>query len=820
MTMKIGVRKSAQLRRLVRGSLLNTMNRNIFHLLVQKGARSLQDIKALSAMTFINKGRPMVNHIKNMLVPIGVAVNLSWIKVIITFLAFCNKLRKDAGMKMLVIYLKACSVSLQQAAGGMRLSDMSPLGTRFRRTGSGLPCLIPALHRKFIRNGSTVHIKFWLTLFNLYRILEIPVKAKIQTITSPSTMDSGDVLPKLGIFIPIFVRQLATITGNRVKLIASLHPSRGPLWLMSLLKAKPFAILKSTPTARSRYEDISSPLSTSPAGLILSAKAWHANPKLHQIFSDWCTMTGSQYLLNRIQSWSKVPSSNLDAKGSLYLGKLGFKEEAAGKLRVFAMVDPYTQWALKPLWDLILEVLSKLPQDGTLNQMNPVSRLMRDRPKGPFYSFDLSAATDRLPVIVQAQLLGYFLGSHAANLWKAILIGRGYYIPDHDFKGIPSNVLVHYETGQPMGALTSWGMLAFTHHLMVQWSAYRANPISYTWFKDYAVLGDDIVIADTVVANEYVKTCQLLGVEIGLAKSLISKSGTALEFAKRTFVNQTDVSPVPFKEYWVAIQMIQAGLEFARKYNLSAPQFLKLNGAGWRVLSQHSKPFLTLGKRWRNLLIAFCSPSGVNPLSMVNFLMSKSLTKVANVRDDIKHEVLYTYLKSLIKSLLDKINPDLPIWSLIRKLVTVTKYYGNYSSPTAPPIVLYNDIIYDDSRPIGPQKDLLGPITEDMNSIVYRSIFLDVPSDVRDIRNELDAILESDSINFEVLESTLERLNDLIDQLENLPIGSSEFYIRKSEVQVKIREFSLTKAWLQNTHIVNPRRPLFSLPSSFISVKK
>lgn len=793
------------------------MNRNQFHKFVQSGARSLQNIKALSAMTFVKRGLPMVNHILRMLIPIGIAVNTSWVKVIICYLSFCNKLRRQAGMKMLVIYLKAASVSLQQATGGMRLKDMSPLGTRFSRTRTGIPGIIPSLHRSAIRRGSKIHIRFWLTLFNLYRILDIPVKAKIQTIILPSSMDPSLVLPLLSTFIPVFLKEISKIAGHRVTLIRSLHPSKGPLWLMKLLKAKPFSISTSSPVVRARYDDVSSPISTSPAGLIYAAKAWLANPDLYSIFSDWCKMTGSQYLLNRIEMWSKVPKANIDAKGTPHLGKLGFKEEAAGKLRVFAMVDPFTQWALKPLWDLLVELLSRLPQDGTLDQMKPVSRLLKDKPKGPFYSFDLSAATDRLPVIVQAQLLGYFLGAHATNLWKAILIGRPYYIPKNSYDGVPSDAVVYYETGQPMGALTSWGMLAFTHHLMVQWSSYRVNPSSYTWFSHYAVLGDDIVIADKAVAEEYVKTCQLLGVEIGLAKSLLSPSGKALEFAKRTFVDSTDVSPVPFKEYWVATQMVTAGLEFARKYNISAPQFLKLHGAGWRVLSQHSRPFLSLGKKWRNLLLAYCSPSGVSSLSMRDFLLSKSLTKVANVRDDIKQEVLYSYLQGLIKSLLDKINPDLPIWAEIRKLVTVTKYYGQYSSPTAPPIVSYDDIVYDDRKPIGPQKDLIGPIVEDMNSIVYRAIFMDVPSDVRDIRNELEAILESSSVDLDSLELVLGKLTELFDNLENMPTAAKDIYTRKEETQVKIREFSLTKAWLVHQSQSSARRPLFRVPNSLIS---
>lgn len=475
------------------------------------------------------------------------------------------------------------------------------------------------------------------------------------------------------------------------------------------------------------------------------------------------------------------------------------------------MVDPFTQWIFKPLWDLLVQVLERIPQDGTVDQMRPVSRLLKDRPHGPFFSFDLSAATDRLPVIIQAQLIGYFLGTHAANLWKTLLIGRPYYIPVNSYR-IPSGN-VFYETGQPMGALTSWGMLAFTHHLMVQWSAFRVDPLHYSWFAHYAILGDDIVIADKKVANEYIETCRLLGVEIGLAKSLLSPSGKALEFAKRTFVEQTDVSPVPFKEYWVAIQMVTAGLEFARKYSLSAPQFLKLHGAGWHVLSNHAKSFLQMGKKWRTLLLAYCSPSGVSQTSMLDFLLSKSLYKVIQVREDIKQEILHSYLQDLIKDLLDKINPDLPIWSVIKKLITVTKYYGKYSSPTAPPIIMYNDIVYDDTKPINPQKDQIGHITEDMNSIVYRTAFMDVLVDVRNIRNELEEALKVPQTDVNTLSTLMDKIVQLLTQLENLPLGGDKIYTRREEVQVKIKEFSLVKAWLTHSTKASARRPFFKLPS-------
>jgi len=52
-----------------------------------------------------------------------------------------------------------------------------------------------------------------------------------------------------------------------------------------------------------------------------------------------------------------------------------------------------------------------------------------------------------------------------------------------------------------MGALSSWGMLALTHHVIVQVAAARVG-FDKT-FTDYAILGDDIVVANQSVAKAY-----------------------------------------------------------------------------------------------------------------------------------------------------------------------------------------------------------------------------------------------------------------------------------------------------------------------------
>jgi hypothetical protein len=96
---------------------------------------------------------------------------------------------------------------------------------------------------------------------------------------------------------------------------------------------------------------------------------------------------------------------------------LAFKEEAAGKLRAFALVDVWTQSLLHPLHQALFDLLRLIPNDATFDQDASVSRSVdKARLSGAAFSFDLSAATDRLPLSLQAALLNKFLGNNLGSL--------------------------------------------------------------------------------------------------------------------------------------------------------------------------------------------------------------------------------------------------------------------------------------------------------------------------------------------------------------------------------------------------------------------
>jgi len=91
---------------------------------------------------------------------------------------------------------------------------------------------------------------------------------------------------------------------------------------------------------------------------------------------------------------------------TLYVGKLCVVKDQAGKSRVVGVTNYWVQVALFPLHKALFQLLRMIPMDGTHNQTAPLDLLIEKAPKGTvFHSFDLSAATDRLPLEVQIQIL-------------------------------------------------------------------------------------------------------------------------------------------------------------------------------------------------------------------------------------------------------------------------------------------------------------------------------------------------------------------------------------------------------------------------------
>lgn len=108
---------------------------------------------------------------------------------------------------------------------------------------------------------------------------------------------------------------------------------------------------------------------------------------------------------------------------------------------------------LKPLHDWLFAILRTIPQDGTFDQEQAVQTVIDKVRKGALdvFSFDLSSATDRLPILLQAKILNHCVPD-LGTMWARLLTSRSYQVPLKYGNEIPE---VRYSTGQPMGALSS-----------------------------------------------------------------------------------------------------------------------------------------------------------------------------------------------------------------------------------------------------------------------------------------------------------------------------------------------------------------------------
>lgn len=120
------------------------------------------------------------------------------------------------------------------------------------------------------------------------------------------------------------------------------------------------------------------------------------------------------YSLDSLLENVRSEGLKLPIKSSIFgtgLSQFAIKQEAAGKMRIFALLDSITQSVLRPLHDSLFDILRKIPNDGTFDQDGSVNRSIEKMAKyGVAYSLDLSSATDRLPVRLTSRILETILG--------------------------------------------------------------------------------------------------------------------------------------------------------------------------------------------------------------------------------------------------------------------------------------------------------------------------------------------------------------------------------------------------------------------------
>lgn len=356
---------------------------------------------------------------------------------------------------------------------------------------NGLPNLIGARLR-LLAKGTENDRRLLLTMLCVSRALPgSPYTPPLATITDCSQIDNS-VKAELGFLIPMVMQQMG------------LSSSSAPKWREYHLTTK-----------------------AGPNAVALVSALLEARVLPNDLIEHIRVVGGAELIknlelikdLNPEKIAERFKVKNFKEK-TLRIRKLSLVNAPERKSRIIAILDYWSQSALKPLHDRVFSILKGLEGDCTFNQHGPQKFLS----SGPYSSLDLTAATDRFPIEIQKIVLATLVGNEKyANSWASILIDYPFFVPW-------DNSDVKYNAGQPMGAYSSWAVFALTHHVIVRVAAMK---VGLSYFTNYALLGDDIVIGNDNVARSYKEIMKGLGVSISEMKS--HESVDTYEFAKRWY---------------------------------------------------------------------------------------------------------------------------------------------------------------------------------------------------------------------------------------------------------------------------------------------
>lgn len=293
-----------------------------------------------------------------------------------------------------------------------------------------------------------------------------------------------------------------------------------------------------------------------------------------------------------------------------------------------------------------------------------------------------------------------------------------------------------------------------------------------------------------------------LGVQVGLAKSLVSTSG-ALEFAKRFIVGPVNLSPIPIVEIVAGLRNLSAAIELSRKYRLSKTSLAGILGFGYKVTGSMNGALAKLGNRAKTLVLAYMAPRPGSG-GLRDFL-----SYTGEKPREIKPEHLQSYSDAFCARMIDRLEGLKPQLSVIRTLVTVDRTRAHYGTIEFPPesVDLFLRQFISVNKPPkgkkGPRTYLsnyffrpeLGPICSSIDEClvnmrefvnpqerrfihtlyeyVYREPYLDVLSDLAKLRTTLESPKD---FSIEELETLLSSLDDIESSL-----GAVALFPRTSE---------------------------------------
>lgn len=464
-----------------------------------------------------------------------------------SYSSFAESLIRAHGLRESIKILKA----IYQES--YRFSCRLPLEVKtskwFKRTKDGYPCILKSF-RPFLL-GTTIQQRYALSILRSFEIVELPPVESFETIVTSSKGGEFFISQETSFnnflvksrfardFKRKFLREITRNVVNNDPRKCKLHFSfkrgvGGPTCLTAGVQ---------TLAISDEYLEKLSTLRT----IFTQDEAWVEVFKANQEYS---------------KEYKDIANAKPEASSAL--GKISFIPAAGGKTRVIAIGNYWIQDALKGLHKTLYKVLETIATDGTYNQVSQFNRVSGSAKIGPVWSYDLTAATDRLPLGPQIAILN-FLKDGLGDLWEEIL---------KEIKFIHKGQYYTYAVGQPMGLYSSWAMLATTHHFIIQYLAWQSREVFP--FESYAVLGDDVAIWSEGVAKRYEQYMDDLEMVINRSKSYIPYSLSdpcVAEFAKRVSNKGIELTAIPPKvqiEGWKHYSFAPEFILCLRNFNLLA----------------------------------------------------------------------------------------------------------------------------------------------------------------------------------------------------------------------------------------------------------
>lgn len=528
----------------------------------------------------------------------GVSLGQTYLNSVQHFITYSENHIRCQGINSYIKRLSVTKFCLECYLGGSR-ADTWALGHPMKLNRAGIPVWLPVPVRQWFIARNKPYIRVWFSLLNIYRALEgVYNDPDFSTITAPPVEDSSTA-HAFRQYCKQFIREHNMRRGPGILL-----PDHFPL-ILTGSGVGPGPSIFQAPRA---------------------ARLWGYQRVNHLL--KWMEYTGDHHgrdMYNFLYYLSR-PFSERWRRGYLnkefFLGALSLKYEPAGKVRVFAMVDYWTQHVLAPMHTAIFQLLKVFEEcDATFDQEGSVNSMMSLNCDS-YHSYDLKSATDMIAVSYYKDMFDNIFGKPCGQLWTSLLVDRDFALPFREGKQKERYLHegkhhIRYTRGQPMGALSSWGSLALFHHLLVQYSWYSLTK-SLQPFRQYRVLGDDVVIGHTGVAEQYIIICGKLSIPISLAKSVISpvttqkgKLGERLfQFANQIVLGPENVSPASLREE-VSANTPSTRLEL----------ITRLNERGWRRPFINEISFYLRGlvpRKWAQS--RFTMSNGKMPLFMIALL--------------------------------------------------------------------------------------------------------------------------------------------------------------------------------------------------------